>query len=172
MNLDPRVLRDELARLAEIAAGLLDGDDIRKIISEQAMSRISRPDRKYRFLSSDYYDVDHEPFLRNKKLLMRIERLGRVRADGAIWVRVPESDNVTLAFHNGPHHRYYQFGMECMPMPDEMQRVFATGQIVAAPPAKDDASVTVLGPVRDSLQDVVAVVEFTSPLDPQAPAFV
>jgi hypothetical protein len=78
---------------------------------------------------------------------------------------------VTVALQNGPHHRYYRFGSLQQEAPPEMGRAFETGEAVAAPLADGDTHATVLAPVRDSLQDVVAVVELTAPLDPDAPAW-
>ena len=171
MKLDSQEVLSELTRLARIASGLVDGEDVKQIITEHAMTNIAKPDTRYRFLSADHYDVEHAPFLRMKKLLMRIERLANVVVNGAIWVRVPETDAVTVALHNGPHHRYYQFGSLQRQMPPEMKRAFETGETVAAPRSDDDTHAAVLAPIRDSLQDIVGVVELTAPLDPDAPAW-
>jgi len=177
--LDAGWLADELGRLARIAAGILDGDEVRDIITPRAMHHIANPTPGYRFLSADYYDVEHEPFGRCKKLLMRIERLierpgegpNEAVVNGSLWVPVPGTDCVTVALHNGPHHRYYRFGMARLDTPAEMQRVFETGEVVVAPPHPAGTHVTVLAPVRDSLGDVAAVCELTAPLDPTGPAW-
>jgi hypothetical protein len=168
--MQPDPIQDELIRLAEITAAIIDGEDVKGIVTADAMHHIRHPDAKHRFLSMDHYDVEHGPFLRVKKLLMRIERLGAVPVNAAVWLPVPETDQVTCVLLNGPCHRYYTFGQQQMPAPDEMRRVFETGEIAAAP--GDAKWATALAPVRDSLYDVVAVVELTSPLDPEAPAFV
>ena len=162
---------DELTRLAEIAAGMLDGEQVKAIITEQAMHYVANPDPKHRFLQGDYYDVEHEPFLQTKKFLTRLERLGRIPLSGSVWVPVPGCEAVTVAVQNGPHHRYYEFGQASLDTPPEMKQVLQTGEVVAAPSRPGDRRVTVLGPVRDSLGDVVAVVELTAPLDVQGPAW-
>jgi len=167
----PDDVRRELHRLAEIAAGILDGDEVRGIITEKAMHHIVTPDPEFRFLSADYYDVNQEAFLRTKKMLMRIERLGQVEVSGSIWVAVPGGDFVTLAVQNGVHHRYYEFGRAEMATPPAMRQVYETGAIVEAPSSPDDQHITVLAPVRDSLGDVAAVVELTAPLDPEGPSW-
>lgn len=171
MKLEVETVRGELMRVAEIASGLLDGEDVKQIITEQAIGHVSRPDPEFRFLSADYYDVNHGPFLRVKKLLMRIERLAGVPVNGAVWVRVPESDDVTVALHNGPHHRFYRFGTLQMAMPEALREVFANAKRVWLPADRDGHLVTVLAPIRDSLQDVVGVVELTAPTDLDAPAW-
>ncbi len=171
--LDQQWLEAELRRLAEIAAGILDGEEVARIICDEAMQFIANPVPQHRFLAGDHYDVDAGLFLRNQKLLMRIERLAAPPAvvNGALWVPVPGRGCVTVALHHGPHHRYYQFAMEQMPTPPEMAEVFATGRLVTAPPDPAGKLMAVLAPVRDSLGGVVAVCELTAPIDPAAPAW-
>jgi hypothetical protein len=157
--------------VAEIAAGILDGEEVKRIVSEQAMHYIANPDPNFIYLSGDYFDVDQELFLRNKKLLLRLERLGKVTMNGALWVPVPGQEAVTLALHNGPYHRYYNFGMERLASPPEMKEVLEAGKVVSVSPSGDKNLATVLAPVRDSLGDVVGVVELTAPLDAPPPAW-
>lgn len=168
-----RAVLDELKRLAEIAAGLLDGDEVRGIITDTAMHYIAHPDPEYRFLSGDHYDVDAERFLRTKKLLLRIARLGRIRLGASVWVPVGESGAVTVAVHNGVHQRYYTFGQESLPTPAAMQDVFERGAIRLIDPDESTPELaTALAPVRDSLGDVTAVVELTAPCsEDDAPAW-
>jgi hypothetical protein len=162
---------DELRRVAEIAAGILDGEEVKRIVGEQAMHYIAEPDPNFIYLSGDYFDVDQELFLRTKKLLLRLERLGKVTMNAAVWVPVPGQDEVTLALHNGPYHRYYNFGMERLATPPEMKELLEAGKVVSVPPSDEKNLATVLAPVRDSLGDVVGVVELTSPLDAPPPAW-
>jgi hypothetical protein len=84
---------------------------------------------------------------------------------------VPGREEVTVAVQNGAHHRYYQFGQERLATPPEMKEVFQTGKVASAPVGPDDKLVAVLAPVRDSLGDVVGVVELTAPLEAEGPAW-
>ena len=156
----------ELMRLGEIAAALLDGEEVQHIITDRAMHYIANPDGDYRFLAGDYYDVDAARFLAAKKLLLRIGRLGRTEVSTSVWVPVPGTDAVTVAIHNGVHHRYYAFGQLSVPVPPEMAQVFETGRCQQLTPDGANAVATVLAPVRDSLHDVVAVVELSAPVLP------
>ncbi len=162
---------DELERIAEIAAGILDGEDAKAIVTERAMRYIVDPDPEFRFLSGDYFDVNHAAFLRVKKLLTRLERLGKVPMSGSLWVKVPGGDAVTLAVQNGPHHRWYVFGQIKLETPPEMRQVFRTGAVGRVPPGSGGKVATALGPVRDSLGDVVAAAEFSAPLAAPPPAW-
>lgn len=170
-RLDPQQVSDELFRLAEIASGMLDGEQIKGIVTPQAMHYIVSPEPQFRYMSGDYYDVEHDAFLATKKFLTRLERLGKVRLSGSVWVPVPGRDHVTVAVQNGPHHRYYRFGQESLETPAEMKEVFRTGRIVRVPAGSDDEMATVLAPARDSLGDVVGVIELTAPLETEAPAW-
>ena len=161
----------ELTRLAEIAAGILDGEEIARIITDDAMHHIAHPHPKHRFLAGDHYDVDHERFLRAKKLLLRIARLSHLTVSTSLWVPVPDTAAVTTAAHNGTQHRYYTFGQMKLPTPPEMKEVFDTGEIRRLAPADGARLATALAPVRDSLGDVVAVAELTAATGGTSPAW-
>jgi hypothetical protein len=135
------------------------------------MHWIAHPDPSHIFLSGDYYDVDHQTFLRFKRLLLRLERLAKVEVNSSLWVVIPGGEQVTVAVHNGVHHRYYRFGQERLDTPAEMKEVLQTGQVRAAPPSSDQSNVTVLAPVFDSLGAVSAVLELTAPLESHGPAW-
>ena len=155
----------ELTRIAEIAAGIVDGEDAKAVVTDLAMHHIVNPTPEFRFMTADYYDVNHEVFLRMKKLLMRIERLASVAVCSALWLPVPESDDVTVIVQNGPTHRYYSFGEIKQPAPAAMKQVLETGRPVTVPAGEGDKCATVLTPIRDSLGDTVAVLELSSPLN-------
>ena len=164
-TIDTEAVFAELERIAEIASGILDGEEAKAIITEQAMGHIVHPHPEFRYMSGDYYDVDHAMFLRTKKLLMRIERLAKVAVCSALWLPVPQSDDVTVVVQNGPTHRYYAFGQIKQATPPEMKQVFETGEMRRAPAADGGKCAAVLAPVRDSLGDVAAVLELSSPLN-------
>lgn len=167
----PEQVVSELSRLGEIAAGILDGEEVLRIITDGAMHHIAHPHPEHRFLSGDHYDVDHGLFLRAKKLLLRIARLSPLEVSASLWVPVPGGDAVTVAVHNGTSHRYYTFGQVKLPTPPEMREVFATGQLRPVGPAEGESLATVLAPVRDSLGDVVAIAELTAATGGASPAW-
>jgi len=160
----------ELHRLAEIAAGILDGEDVKRIIHERSMRYVANPDPDHRFLAGDHYDVDAELFLRTKKLLLRIVRLGTLDVGSSVWVPVGQTGQVTVAVHNGVHRRYYTFGQLALPAPPEMQAVLDDGRIrIVLPDEQAPSLVTALAPVTDSLGDVVGVVELSAPISQTDP---
>lgn len=166
----PAVLA-ELTRLADIAAGIIDGEDAKRIVTEQAMHYVANPDPKFPYQTGDYYDVDHEVFLCVKKLLLRIAALSKLTVSGSVWVPVPGGKMATVALHNGVHHRWYAFGAQSLPTPPDIEAVFKSGKVRRVRAARGDKLATSLAPIRDSLGDVVAVVELTAPLKGPAPAW-
>jgi hypothetical protein len=154
---------EALSEAARVASVMLDGDEVRRIIAEPATYYLAHPDPEHRFLSSDYYDVDHDTFLRMKKTLLRLERLLNFACSTALWVPIEAlAGYVTLAVQNGSLHRYYRFGQEKLALPAEMARCLKTGQTVVAPLEHPSQTITVLAPVFDSLGDVTGIVELTA----------
>ena len=131
---------------------------------------MANPDPQFRFLSSDYYDVDHTTFLRMKKTLLRLERLLPFECNTTLWVKVRGlEDHVTVAVQNGSLHRYWQWAEEKRPLEGEMAECITSGEAVEAPTDHSSHTLTVLAPVRNSLDDVVGLVEFTA-IDPASKA--
>jgi hypothetical protein len=163
-----REIVDTLREVARIASVMVDGDEARRIITRRAMHHIAHPDPEYRFLSADYFDVDHAAFDRMKKTLLRLEQLIQVRCNTALWIPVEGRERkVTLAVQNGSIHRYYQFGHSNLVAPDEMARCFESVETVVAPLDHPSQTITVLAPVLDSLGDVSGIIELSA-LHPDA----
>ena len=151
-----------LKETARVAAVMVDGELAKRIIADRSHHYIANPDPKFRFLTGDYYDVDHASFLLMKKTLLRLEKLVDFPCNTSLWVRVKGlEDHVTVAVQNGSLHRYWQWGEHKRELAGEMAGCFACGEVTVAP--EDENLATVLAPVRDSLGDVVGVVELTSP---------
>jgi hypothetical protein len=170
MTSDPvQRIVEALSEIARVASVMVDGDEARRILTARAMVHIAHPDPEYRFLSADYYDVDHDTFLRMKKTLLRLERLTEVRCCSALWIPVEgwvpvegQAGYVTLAVQNGSVHRYYRFGQARMETPHEIARCFESKATVVAPLEHPSETITVLAPVLDSLGDVAGVVELSA----------
>jgi len=148
---------------ARVASVMVDGDEATRIITDRAMRHIANPDPQFRFMSGDYYDVDHDTFLRMKKTLLRLERLLPFACHTALWVKIKGMENhLTVAVQNGSLHRYWTWAEQKRPIEAEMAACIRSGEIVEAPIDHPSHTLTVLAPVRNSLGDVVGLVEFTS----------
>ena len=157
-----RVL-DALAQVARVAEVMIDGELAMRIITDRATHYIVNPNPQHRFLSGDYYDVDHDSFLLMKKTLLRLERLASFPCNATLWVRVRGADNlITAAVQNGQLHRYWRFGEDGRKPDGELAQCLSSGQITPAPADGSEDFLTVLAPIRDSLGDVVGCVELTA----------
>ena len=158
-----RAVRKELLELGRIAAALVDGDEAGRILAERSLQYIKNPNPKFRFMTGDYLDVDHGAFLRTKKLLLRIQRLADFRTGTALWMRYGDlAGKVVMALQNGSLNRYYGFGDMTADIRPEMAECIEKGEVVLVPD-EERRPLTVLAPVRDSLQDVVGLVEISAP---------
>jgi hypothetical protein len=152
----------DLREAARVASVMVDGELAGRIISERAMKYIKNPNPKYRHMTGDYYDVDHQNFLRMKKTLLRLGRLVDFPCGTSLWIPVPGRKNqVTCVVQNLKLHRYYRFGAASSKVAPEMSKCLKTGKVVLAPARQ--YLVTVLAPVRDNLGDVIGAVELCSP---------
>ena len=157
-----RRILDDLAKVARVAEAMIDGELAMRIITDRAAHYIANPNPQHRFLSSDYYDVDHAGFLLMKKTLLRLETLAGFACNATLWIRVKETDLITAVVQNGQLHRYWTFGEEGRKPEGELAACLSTGRITPAPVDGSEDFLTVLAPVRDSLGDVVGCVEVTT----------
>lgn len=160
---EARRILDALLELARVASVMVDGEQAKLIITDRAHYYLANPDTTYRFLSSDYYDVDAETFLRMKKMLLRLSMLVDFPCDTSLWVQVRGlKDHVTVAVQNGGMKRYWQWAEGKRPLEPEMAECMEATKATVAPPDKARGLITVLAPVSDSLGDVVGFVELTA----------
>lgn len=157
---------DETARVASV---MVDGDVCRGIVTARAMEYLLRTDPKDRFLASDNYDVNAEAFNSVKKTLIRLSRLVPFPADANLWMPVPgHPDKVRIVIRNANElSQFWPWGALYQDMVPEMKTVLETGRRITV--TRKPGWVSVLAPVRDSLGDIVALVEVASErsLNPQ-----
>ena len=153
----------DLRELARIAAVMVDGDEAGRILTKKALYHLEHPDPDYRHMVGDYYDVEHAPFLRTKKTLMRLARLVDFACDTTLWLKVGEGrDLLTVATHNGPLSRWYRFGAGTAQADEDLARCLETGKCIVLGAGDPDLPLTALAPVRDSLGEVVGLVELSA----------
>jgi hypothetical protein len=147
---------DEVARVASV---MVDGDVCRRIQTPRSLEYLLKQDKRDRWLGSDNFDVHHEAFIQTKKTLMRLARLCRQPCDVNLWMPLPTSPpRIQILIRNVRElSQFWTWGVMHQEMPLEMQRVLDTGE--RATVRKRPGMVSVLAPVRDSLGDIVALVE-------------
>jgi hypothetical protein len=153
----------KLEQIADIATVILDGDDCMTIVTDRAEQYVHVQDPRDQFRGSDNYDVNFEPFRRNKKLLIRLSRLADFPVDCNLWLRTkakPEMVHMVIRQVNS-WSRYWDFGEMARNPSDHMKEALAGKRVTI--PADRGNLVAVLTPVRDSLGDVVGFVEVCAP---------
>jgi hypothetical protein len=159
----------QLEEAARVASVMVDGDVCRRIVTARAMDYLLRTDPKDRFLAGDNYDVNAQAFDSVKKTLIRLSRLLPFPADANLWMPVPgHPDKVRIVIRNANElSQFWPWGALYQEIVPEMKTVIETGRRLTV--ARKPGWVSVLAPVRDSLGDIVGLVEVASQrnLNPQ-----
>lgn len=156
-----KTVESQLDELGRIASALVDGELASNIVTDRAAKLMFRKDPNDPYAGPDNYDVNFEPFMQTKKLLIRLEGLVDFPVNCNLWVRCKgKPDLVQMVIRQNPGwSHFYTWAMQATEPTPEMARVLAKGErvFVRAKPPRDE--IVVLAPVRDSLGDVAGFVE-------------
>jgi len=154
---------DQMKELARIATGMVDGDLCQRIVTARAMKSILTTDPRDKWAAHDNYDVHHEAFIRTRKTLIRLSRLVKFPCDVNLWMPIPAKEPAIHVVVRTGHEmsQFWVFGKLTQKMFPEMKQVLETGEQVVV--RKKPGWVSVLAPVRNSLDDIVGLVEVVSP---------
>ncbi len=153
---------DELARIASV---MVDGDLCRKIMTRRALERMFVVDPKDPWAASDDFNVNYEPYIQVKKILMRLSRLLTYPCDVNLWMPFENRpDKIQILIRNvNEWSQFWTWGDLSQDMIPAMKQVLETGERQTV--TQKAGMISVLAPVRDSLEDIVGLVEVVS-LDP------
>ena len=157
---DARV--QELDRVAKAATAMVDGDVCRRIQTKRSVEFLQKNDPRDPWIASDNFDVDHAAFIETKKTLMRLARLCPEACDANLWMPLEGNPaRVQVLIRNVYEmSSFWTWGNLHQPMPEEMKRVLASGARVTFRGKR--GMISVLAPVYDSLNNIVALVEVVS----------
>jgi hypothetical protein len=149
----------QLVEVARIASIMVDGDVCERILTARALSYFLKVDPRDRWAAADNFDVNHDAYIQTKKTLIRLGRIGPPRTDVNLWMPVPgDSSRVHILIRNANEiSQFWRWGDLHQPATDEMKQVLATGKPMTV--AQRRGYVSVLAPVRNSLDDIVGFVE-------------
>jgi hypothetical protein len=154
---------DEIARVASV---MVDGDVCQRIVTPRALAFMSKKDPRDQWADSDNYDVDDAAFNRVKKTLIRLSMLADYPLDVNLWLPAPGTPpRVQIAIRN--HNELSQFwdwGKLSQEMFPEMRTVLTTGKRVTV--KQKPGLISVLAPVRNSLDEIVGLVEVVTRVVP------
>ena len=148
-----------LLELARVSLAIIDIEAARDCVLPQARVETS----------SDDFGYDIELCNALKRGLLRVERLTDLDVSSAVWRLRPDKEgtaDVVLAGSTYPR-QFIEWDRYSIPAPDAMRRAFEGGP---APLFSDDGQwCSVFVPLRDSLDDIVAVLELCAALAPADP---
>lgn len=146
---------DEVARIASI---MVDGEECKRIQKKEVIHEMFHPDPRDKWSAADNYAVNHEPYIRVKKTLIRLSQLTELPCDVNLWMPLPQDNKVHIVIRNSKEmSQFWPWGALMQDMPAPMKKVLETGERVRV--SQRPGMVSVLAPVRDSLGDIVAFVE-------------
>ena len=152
----------EMDRVGKAATAMVDGDVCLRIQTKRAVEFLQKQDPRDPWIASDNYDVDQQAFIQTKKTLMRLARLCPDDCDANLWMPLAgNSARVQVVIRNVYEmSSFWNWGEFHQPMPDVMKRVLETGERVTVPGKR--GMISVLAPVYDSVDNIVALVEIAS----------
>jgi hypothetical protein len=152
-------LASQLDEVARVATVMMDGDVCRRIQTPRSASLLLQEGKRDPWQASDNYDVDRDAFIQAKKTLMRLARLCPGACDVNLWMPLAaDPPRIHVVIRNVYEmSQFWTWGALHQEMPPEMKRVLETGERVTV--TRRPAMISVLAPVYDSLNDIVALVE-------------
>ena len=157
------VARD-LEELARIASVMVDGDVCQRIMTPRALQKMFAVDPNDRWAGSDNFDVNHEPYVQTKKVLIRLAKLVAYPVDCNLWMPFQQDPKKIQILIRNRHEmsQFWTWGVLFQDQTPEMTEVLATGKPKTIVQKGD--FVSVLTPVIDSLGDRVGLVEVVTRL--------
>ena len=163
---DPSKLERELDEIGRIATVMMDGDVCQRILTPRALAHIFRKDPRDQYADSDNYDVDDEAFIRTKKTLIRLARLSEFPVDVNLWMPLASNPpRIHIVVRNRYEmSQFWEWGKLQQEMFPVMRTLLDTGRRITV--KEKSGFVSVLAPVKNSLGDIVGLVEVVSRFQP------
>jgi hypothetical protein len=159
-------LSHDLEEVARIASVMIDGDICERIMTRRALQKMFAVDPNDRWAGSDNFDVNHEPYVQTKKMLMRLAKLVPYPVDCNLWMPFKQDPKkIQILIRNRYEmSQFWEWGVLFQDQTPKMAEVLATGKPQTIVQTGD--FVSVLTPVFNSLGDSVGFVEVVSRLQP------
>ena len=159
-------LAHDLEEVARVASVMMDGDVCERIMTPRALQKMFAVDPKDQWAGSDNFDVNHEPYVQTKKILMRLAKLAPYPVDCNLWMPFRQDPKKIQILIRNRHEmsQFWTWGVLFQDQTPKMAEVLATGKPQTIVQKGD--FVSVLTPVFNSLGDPVGLVEVVSRLQP------
>ncbi len=161
-------LERQLEDVARVATAMVDGDACQRMVTPRALAYMTKRIPRDQWAAADNYDVDDAAFIAVKKTLIRLSTLADFPLDVNLWLPAPGTPpRVQVAIRNRNElSQFWEWGLLSQEMFPEMRTVLATGARVTV--KREPGLISVLSPVRNSLGEIVGVVEAVARLVPDA----
>lgn len=152
----------DLDEIAKVATAMVDGDICQRIVTERTLEHMTRQDPRDEYAAGDNYDVDDQAFITTKKTLMRLATLAEYPVDVNLWMPLDKDfKRIHIVIRNRYEmSQFWEWGKLEQPMFPSMRSVLETGQRLTV--KQKPGYVSVLAPVRNSLDEAVGLVEVVS----------
>ncbi len=156
----------QLDEIARIATAMVDGDICQRIVTPRALEYMSKKDPRDQWADSDNYDVNDAAFIQVKKTLIRLATLADFPLDVNLWLPAPGTPpRIQIAIRNRNElSQFWEWGKLSQEMFSEMRAVLNTGRRVTV--KQKPGLISVLSPVRNSLGEIVGLVEVVARVVP------
>jgi hypothetical protein len=161
---DAAAQQRDLQEIARVATVMIDGDVCQHIVTQRALQHMLRSDPRDKWQAGDNYDVHAAPFIQTKKTLIRLSMLAPYPVDVNLWMPVPTTQDIQVVIRNKYNLSQFWQGELEQAMPPEMREVLQSGKTLTV--QKSPEMISVLAPVRNSLNEVVGLVEVVSSTAP------
>ena len=150
-----RETEQRLRRLARIAEVLIDGEVFKGIVADPAVA------------GGDDYRVDDEKFIVVKKFLLKLKRIEKGDVSAQTWRPFANKDGVPCAVVVVPVDPHPRDVKGIHPLSAALKKAFDGGTGVEVLTFNNAPLLSVCAPIRDSLGDIVGVVEVFGSLAPR-----
>ncbi len=154
----------DLSEIARVSTIMVDGDVCQRILTPRALAHMLHPSPRDMWEAGDNYDVDDAAFISTKKTLIRLSMMAPYPVDVNLWMPVPTTQDIHVVIRNRYNLSQFWNGELQQKMPLEMEEVLKTGKSVTV--EKNPGMISVLAPVRNSLGQIVGLVEVVSSTAP------
>ena len=163
---EPDAVARKLQEVGRVASVMVDGDVCERILTDRARRHLLSTNPRDKWAAADNFDVHHDAYIRTKKTLIRLGRLGPPQTDVNLWMPLPgEAARIQILIRNANEiSQFWKWGDLHQPVPPEMKAVLSTGK--PATVTQRPGFVSVLAPVFNSLGDVVGLVEVVNQAKP------
>ena len=163
---DPARLTRDLDEIGRIASVMVDGDVCERIVTPRALGKMLKEDPRDRWAGADNYDVNNAAFNQTRKTLQRLSLLVDFPCDVNLWMPLkttPPRIHIVIRNRN-EMSQFWPWGALHQEMIPSMKKVLDSGQRTTV---RDKPGwISVLAPVRNSLGDIVGLVEAVTRINP------